>query len=413
MGISVGTPDGNVVITGDLRLKHKDGVPTEEEENNWKVIEGDKNLLLIADSTNVENQGWSIPEETIQNNLENIIKNIPGRIIIGSFASQFARLIEIVRIAEKYNKKIVLEGRSIKNNLEMAQLAGFFKPEKGSIIDSNEINNYPPDKILILATGAQGEEFAALNRMATKQHKNIILNKRDTIILSSSVIPGNEISVRNLKDVLSRHDVEIIHYRVSDVHSSGHGNAEELAWINRKVGAKYFIPSYGFHSMLKTHADVAHNLAGVPYENIVIPDNGSLVEIQDKGEKITVLKEKAPSIVMTVDGFSVGNLQEVVIRDRQMLSQDGIFLIVVTINIKTGKLKKSPDIISRGFIYLRESQDLLKEARAKIKRIAEDSSKDRPIDFDKIKKKINTSMSRFLLQKTNKRPIVIAVVLGV
>ncbi|MFC1802147.1 ribonuclease J [Patescibacteria group bacterium] len=413
MGISVITPYGNVVITGDLKLENRDGVPTEKEESNWEDISKDKNLLLITDSTNVEKQGFSMSEHLIYENLEEIIKNASNRLIIGTFASQFERMIEIVKLAEKYNKKIVLEGRSIKTNMEIANLSGIFTPKEGSLIKASEIKNYPPDRILILATGAQGEEFAALMRISTKKHKEIRFTDKDTVVLSSSVIPGNEVSVRKLQDEMARNDVKIIHYRMADIHATGHGNEGDLAWINKKVGAKFFMPAYGNHSMLKVHANVAHTMAGVPKENIVVPDNGSVIEIQNKGEKIVVLKEKAPSTVMTVDGFSVGDLQEVVIRDRQMLSQDGIFIIVATINLKTGRLKKSPDIISRGFIYLRESQELLQEARSKVKKIAESGTKDAQIDFDIIKKKINTSISRFLLQKTNKRPIVIAVVLGV
>jgi len=413
MAVSIETPHGNVVITGDLKLDHKNGIPSEKEENNWGEVAKDKNLFLIADSTNVEKPGFSIPEKTIIDNLERLIREASGRIIIGTFASQFDRMIKIIDIAERYNKKVIAEGRSIKTNIEIAKLAGLLKPKKGTLISVSEMKNYPPDRILILATGAQGEEFAALMRMAVKKNKFIQLNKRDTVILSSSIVPGNEVSVRKLKDNLYRHDLKVITYQVSDVHSTGHGNAGELAWINKKVGAKFFMPAYGNHSMLKIHAEVAREQAGMKAENIVVPDNGSIIEIQEKGTKLKVLKEKAPSNVIMVDGFSIGDMQEVVIRDRQTLSQDGIFVVIVTLDLKTGKLRKSPDIISRGFVYLRESQDMLQKARNIIKRTAEnDAVGMKPIDFDIIKRDISDNIGRFLLQKTDKRPIVIPVVLG-
>ncbi len=413
MGVSVGTPNGNVVITGDLKLEHNDGIPSEKEEKTWGDISKDNNLLLIADSTNVEKPGYSMSEKIVYDNIEQIIKNTKGRLIIGTFASQFERMIKVIQIAEKYGKKIITEGRSIKVNIEIAKLVKLFEPKKDTIISSKEIANYPPDRVVILATGSQGEEFAALMRMSIKQHKYIFLNKRDTIVLSSSVIPGNEMSVRRLEDNLYRHDLKIIHYRTSDVHSTGHGNAQELAWINQKVGAKFFMPAYGHHSMLRVHAEIIRSL-GFPNENIVVPDDGSIIEIQDRGKKIITLKDKAPSSVVMVDGFSVGDIQEVVIRDRQNLAQDGIFVVIAVVDLSTGKLKKSPDIISRGFIYLRESQGLLKQARYITRQTVEKMAKGaKPIDFDFIKKEVTDNVGRYLFQSTNKRPLVIPVILGV
>ncbi|MCK5286129.1 MAG: ribonuclease J [Candidatus Pacebacteria bacterium] len=412
LGSSIETPQGNIVITGDLKLEHEDGIPSDKELKTWTALSKDKNLLLIADSTNVEKPGYSMPEKVVYDSIEQIIKNTNGRLIIGTFASQFERLIKIVSIAEKYNKKIILEGRSIKTNMEIAKLSKIFMPKKGTIISSNEIKNYSPDRLVILATGSQGEEFAALMRMAIKQHKNIFLNERDTVVLSSSVIPGNEVSVRRLQDNLYRHDLKVIHYRVADVHSTGHGNAQELAWINTQVNAKFFIPGYGHHSMLKIHAGIAKSI-GVPAANIVVPDNGSLIEIT-KDNKIKVLKETAPSGLMMVDGFSIGDMQEVVVRDRQNLAQDGIFVVIATLDIKSGELRKSPDIISRGFIYLRESKDLLKQARYLTKKTVEGNAKKmKPIDFDIIKKEVADNVGRYLFQMTNKKPIIIPVILGV
>ncbi|MDE1919409.1 MAG: ribonuclease J [Patescibacteria group bacterium] len=411
MGVSVETPQGNVVITGDLKLDHDDGIPSEREVNTWGTIGKDKNIFFIADSTNAEKDGFSIPEKRVIQTLEDIIKTVSGRLIIGTFASQFERMIHIMETAEKLGKKIVTEGRSIKNNLEIAEKTGLLKISKDTLIPAQDIGNYPPDKIVILSTGAQGEEFAALMRIATKQHKYITLNERDTIVLSSSVIPGNEIAVQKLKDNLYRHGVTLIHYRSSDVHSTGHGNTGELVWINKQVGAKFFMPAYGYHSMLRCHAKALEQ-SGFPRENIIIPDNGTVIDIED-GERMNVHKQKVPSAPMVVDGFTIGDIQEVVIRDRQSLAKDGMFVIIASVNLKTGKLRKSPDIISRGFIYLRESQNLLNEARVLIKKTIEDSTQNmNPVDLDYVKNNLTDVLAGFLFARTNKAPMVIPVLIG-
>jgi len=411
MGVSVETPQGNVVITGDLKLDHDDGVPSEKEQKTWGTIGKDKNIFFIADSTNAEKDGFSIPEKRVIQTLEDIIKTVSGRLIIGTFASQFERMVHIIEVAEKLGKKVVTEGRSIKTNLEIAEKTGLLQIKKETLIPAQDIGNYPPDKIVVLSTGAQGEEFAALMRIATRQHKYITLNDRDTIVLSSSVIPGNEISVQKLKDNLYRHNVTLIHYRSSDVHSTGHGNTGELVWINQQVHPNFFMPSYGYRSMTTCHAKAVEQ-SGFPRENIVIPDNGIVIDVED-GSKMTVHKQKVPSAPMVVDGFSIGDIQEVVIRDRQSLAKDGMFVIIASVNLKTGKLRKSPDIISRGFVYLRESQSLLNEGRVLIKKTIEDSTRGmNPIDLDYVKNNLTDTMAGFLFQRTNKAPMVIPVLIG-
>lgn len=217
-----------------------------------------------------------------------------------------------------------------------------------------------------------------------------------------------------MKDNLSRQGAHIIHYRIADVHSSGHANRDETAWIHKKIHPKFFIPVHGYHYMLRVHGDIAKEANNLSEDNIVIPDNGSIIEIKNGGEKIIKLKEKAPSGIVMVDGFSIGDIQDVVIRDRQMLAQDGIFIVFAIINAQTGKLKKSPDIISRGFVYLRESQDLLHHARMIIKNTVEESTKGmNPINVEFVKANISDNVSKFLLQKTAKRPIVIPVLLTI
>lgn len=412
MGISIETPWGNVVTTGDLKLDHDNGIPAEHEQKKWGEIGKDNNLFFIADSTNAERDGFSIPEKRVHDTLENIVRTVQGRLIIGTFASQFERMIRIIEIAEAMGKKVVCEGRSIKTNLEIAQQTGLLTVKKETLITAQEIQDYPVDKIVVLATGAQGEEFAALMRMATKQHKNIILGARDTIVLSSSVIPGNEISVQKLKDNLYRNGATLIHYRSSDVHSTGHGNSGELVWINQQVGAKFFMPAYGYYSMTSCHAKAVEQ-AGRPRDTIVLADNGTVIDLIE-GKTMFVHKEKVPSSPLIVDGFSIGDIQEVVIRDRQALSKDGMFVIIATVNLKTGKLRKSPDIISRGFVYLRENQEMLNQARLLIKKTVEDTTEGmNPVDLDYVKNALSDTMAGYLFARTNKAPMVIPVLIGV
>ncbi len=415
MGIIVETPYGLIVTPGDYKLDQIDGVVSDEEEKEYAFFDKEKVLLLLTDSTNIENEGFSLPESKVNEGLGKLIRTCSGRIIIAAFASHITRLVKIVETAEALGKKVVLDGRSLKTNMEVCEQAGLFKPKKGTIIPVEEADSYPPNKVIVLMTGAQGEEFASLNRAANKTHKKFTIRAGDTIILSASIVPGNEISVQHLKDNLARHGVKIISYRTSEetIHATGHGNQEDVKWLHRKTHPKFFIPIHGWHSMLVKHKEVAMSL-GMSEENIVVPDNGSIIEITDEGTKIGVRKEKAPSNPMMVDGFSIGDEQEVVIRDRQMLAQDGMFVLIATIDSTTGKLRKSPDIISRGFIYLKENQELLHQVRLIIKKSIEDGTRGmNPINFDLIKTSLGDNISKFLFQKTAKRPLVIPVLLSV
>jgi ribonuclease J len=409
-GVIIETPFGDIVNTGDVRVDNVDGVPAEREIEQYKFFKDRNIILLTMDSTGVEKPGFSLSEASVIKTIDKIVGEVPGRILIATFASQVERIIEFIKIAKKYGKKIVVEGRSMKTNVDIIKHLDLV--DVSHIIPIEEMENHPPHKIMIIATGAQGEEFAALMRMSNKTHKFIKLNKTDTIILSSSVIPGNEKSITKLKDNLFRHDARIITYHDSDVHASGHGKRGELEWIHKQIPYRFFMPVHGHHYMLKMHAELAHTL-GAPNENIIVPDNGSVIEISDQGKKIQVLKEKAPSDDMVVEGFNIGDIQEVVIRDRKMLAEDGMFVIIASIDTKTGRLKKSPDIISRGFVYLRESQDLLQQTRIIIKKTIETATVGmNPINFDYVKSNVTDAVSRFLFQKTMKKPIVIPVVLG-
>ena len=412
MGVSIETKHGDIVITGDIKLVHENGEVVVEEREEWEKVGLNNNLALLCDSTNADREGFSATESRVFQTLEEIIRNANGRLIVGTFASQFDRLINIVSVCEELGKKVVLEGRSIKTNIEIALQAKLMKANPKTFITANDMKDYPSDRIVILSTGAQGEQYAALMRMATDKHKFVTLNERDTVVLSSSVIPGNELAVQNLKDNLYRKNVRVINYRGSHVHSSGHGNAGELVWVHKAVKPKFLIPVHGHHYHLKSHMYAAID-NGFPRERIAVPDNGTIIEIKN-GETMEILPVKAPNELVMVDGFTVGSKQEVVLRDRQTLSEDGMFVIIATVNTQTGKLRKSPDIISRGFVYLRENQQLLSEARVLIKKTVEKQTAHmHPIDLDLVKDELADTISGFLLQKTRKNPMVIPVLIGI
>lgn len=417
MGVIIKTPAGNIVNPGDLRIDNINSVPTKEEEEYYTKKFGQHNtLLLMSDSTSADSPGFNASESEVCKNIDEIIKNnTRGRLIIGTFASQIERMISMIESAEKYGKKVVVEGRSMKNNIDIVRMAGRLKVNRDTIISVEEMEKHPPHKIVILATGAQGDEFAALMRMGNKSHKNVRIGKTDTVLLSSSIVPGNEKAVQKLKDNLARQGAKIVTYRTSEVyiHASGHAKRGELEWIYNKVKPKFFIPIHGSHFMLRANEEVALS-CGIKQDNIIVPDNGMIIDVNTNGEKMVALKEKAPASLVMVDGFSIGDVQEVVIRDRQMLAQDGMFVIIASIDISEGKLKKSPDIISRGFVYLRESQELLKHTRFIIKKTLEDGVKGmNPVNFDYLKDQLTDNISKYLFQQTAKRPMVIPVVIGV
>lgn len=413
MGIIIETPYGDIVHTGDIRLDHDNGIPVEEEIDRYAYFKSRNVLLLMADSTNCENPGFSISDRVVFKNIESVIKDTPGRLIVSTFSSQVERMLFMLETAERNGKKVVVEGRSMKTNVEVSKMANMLKIKPETLIPLEEMGNYPESKLIILATGAQGEEFAALGRIANKTHKFIKLNPRDTILMSSSVVPGNERAVQNLKDKLSRQGAHLIHYKTSDVHSSGHANQDELVWIHSHIKPKFFIPVHGYHYMLRVHADIERKL-GMLEENIVIPDNGMVIEIQVNGTKIVSLKEKAPSDMIVVDGMSIGKIQDVVMRDRQMLAEDGMFVVIGVIDTKLHALKKSPDLISRGFVYLKESQDLLYQTRLLTKKIIDDSlARSTFLNLDQLKGDISEATTKFLLQKTAKRPVIIPVIITI
>jgi ribonuclease J len=413
MGIIIETPYGDIVHTGDLRLEHNDGVPVQEEEERYKFFENRKVMLLMGDSAGSENGGYSLSDAAVSASIEAVIKEAEGRLLIVTFASQVERMLSIMSLAEKYDKKVLLEGKSMRLNAEIAKLANLSSIKPGTIITYEELDSYPENKIIILTTGGQGEEFVALGRIANNTHKFIKVSSRDTILMSSAVVPGIRRQLQGVKDKFSRQDAHLVEYKTSDVHSSGHANADELTWVHRKINPNFFIPVHGYHYMLRVHSDLKRKL-GMSEESIVIPDNGMIIEIRNEGRTIDSIKEKAPSDMVVVDGTSVGKVQDVVMRDRQTLAEDGMFVVIGVIDSHTHTLKKSPDLISRGFVYLKESQDLLYQTRLLTKKVIDDAlARGGFMNLDQMKQDVAEATTKFLLQKTAKRPVIIPVIISV
>ena len=411
IGIAIQTPLGNVIYPGDAKIE-RDAKNKPMKVEEYLKLGKEKNLILLLESTNSEREGFSITEEAVRKTLEKIFKEINGRIIVGTFSSQIERIIEVIKIGEKLGRKIFIDGFSMKANVEIAKKLGILKFKEGVLIPVEKINDYPPEKVIAICTGAQGEENAALMRIANKKHRNIKLIDGDTIFLSSSIIPGNERRIQNLKDNLSRQGAKIIHYQVADIHASGHAYSEELKLITKMIKPKFFMPVHGYYFMLKTNAGLAESV-GIPKQNIAVPvANGAIIEISK--DKIQTLKETAPSNYVMVDGLGVGDVKEVVMRDRQMLSQDGIFVVITVIDSQTGKVRNSPDIISRGFVYLREAQDLLKQTRYLIRKTVDETAGNmHPINIDYVKDTLRNRIGQFLFQKTKRRPMVLPVIIEV
>lgn len=412
VGVVLKSPGGTVVHTGDFKFDH---TPVNERPADIARISelGRQGVtLLVSESTDAEIPGHQISEMEVQKSLEEIFKVARGRIIAATFASLLTRVQQLVWLSEKYGRKVLIEGYSMKQNVAVANELGYLHIKKGTIIDSKQIDSYKDEQLTIVCTGAQGEDRAVLMRIANNEHKSIALKSNDSVVFSSSVIPGNEGTVQRLKDVLYKKAGKIYHYSSMDIHAGGHAKREELKMMINLTKPKYLIPIHGNYFMLKLHAEIGEE-AGIPKENIVIAEDGEIVQIT--AQEIKKLKDKIPMDHVMVDGLGVGDVKEVVLRDRQHLAADGIFVIIAIVDSQTGRVRTSPDIISRGFIYLKESQDLLKEVRTRTRKIVEEMtvSGERPINWVYVKDIIREKIGQFLFTKTQRRPMVLPVVIEV
>lgn len=409
VSILIRTPIGNFVYATDLKFDYDEqGNVLGLDEFKWVGEEGVHTLFL--DSTNAESVGLSVSEKAVEKNIEDIFKKAKGRIIIGMFASLLTRIEEVIKIAEKDNRKVAFSGLSMKSNVQIAQNLGYMKFKKGAIISLDEINKYKDDKVLIMSTGAQGEPNASLMKIANGEHRHIQIKPGDTVIFSSSVIPGNERAVQNLKDNLCRQGAKIYHSKLVDLHASGHATGDELKQVIKIVKPKFYVPIHGHYFMRSINSEIAQE-AGIPKENTIMIDNGQIVEFYKNEYRIA--EEMIPAYYVMVDGLGVGDVGEIVMRDRKVLAQEGMVVIIATLDRRTGRFLKNPDIISRGFIYLKENKELVEELRKKIRNLVSRIPMRHEIDPDYIKRMMRDQIGQFLYNKTKRRPMVLPVVIQV
>lgn len=412
--VIIHTPYGTVIHTGDFKI---DFSPVNDKPADLQRIAQIGNqgvLLLMSDSTDATHPGYQISESAIGEEMSKLFDKIEGRIILGTFASQLSRVQKLFDLVLKYGRKINLQGRSMKDNVEVAHQIGYLKFNPSILVEDKDLDSLPDNKIVIIGTGAQGERNAFLRRVVNNEHRSIHIKAGDTVLFSSSVIPGNERSIQSLTDSVVRQGARVINYRMLDIHAGGHAKQEDLKLMMRLVKPEYFMPIEANHYMLKAHAELAEQV-GIDRNKIFVADNGQVVEFKKEFNKVVgkLTTEKVPADYVMVDGLGVGDVSEIVLRDRRMMSGDGMIVIIATIDAQTGDVIGNPDIISRGFIYMKENRDLIEKTRMKVKKIVKDKNPLTPADDDFIKNKIRNDMGQFLFKQTKRRPMVLPVLIKV
>jgi len=410
VSLAVTTPVGVVIITGDFKV---DLTPVSGGMINLtRFGEYGNNgvLLLMCDSTNAERIGHTPSERKVRNSLNSIFQNYPDkRIEIATFSSNVHRVQSIISTAADYNRKVALTGRSMLNIIGVAIELGYLVIPEGVLIDINDIKRYSPDQLVIITTGSQGEHMSALYRMAFSDHDKVVLGPDDVVVISANAIPGNEKLVNKIINELSKKGVCVLYDAVAEVHVSGHACQEELKLMHALVKPKYFMPVHGEHRHLKAHFELAKYM-GMSSENMLIPDIGRTIEVDANTFKFN---GTVPSGKILVDGFGVGDVGNVVLRDRRHLAQDGLIVIVAAIDIDARLLISGPDVVSRGFVYVRESEELMEQARNTAREAINDCFEEGTSEWNAIKSKVRDELSRFLYQKTKRKPMVLPIIMDV
>jgi len=408
MGVILSCDAATVIHMGDWTL----GTTTENLICYKHLSKLAKPTILMIESLGATNKEPLSSEKEMWANFETILKQAPGRVIISTFGSQLKRIRDIINYAKKIDKKVAIDGYSMKMNIKIAQQLGYIKTNKETVVDIRKINNESENKTIILCTGAQGEDRAVLPRIVSGNHRFIKLRKKDTVVFSSSIIPGNERAIQVLKDQLYRQCDNVIHNEIMNIHVSGHNNIQAIQKVVTEIKPTYILPVYANHYLLKEAKKVIQK-TGFLAKNIFILDNGSIIQF-NKQQNPIIMNEKADTSYVFVDGLGVGDVGEVVLRDRQMLSKDGMFVIVAIVDRQTGRVRNSPDIISRGFVYLRESKDLLSQTRKKVIDIINQvAGTGRAINWVYIKDEVRNKIGQFLYTKTQRRPIILPVIIEV
>lgn len=408
LGVILKTPVGTIVHTGDFKIDEFGEARNETEFHKIKQLKQRNVLALLCDSTNAAQSGKQLSEKDIEGNIEQMFREARGRMIFATFASLLSRIQQIVRLAEKHERKILVEGYSMKTNIEIAQRLGYLKVRKGSIITPQEAKKYPPRRLLIISTGAQGEERAVLMRIVNREHKYLKIEKDDLVVFSSSVVPGNERSVQRLKDGLYRAGADVIDSKMLDIHAGGHAKADDLRWFIRSIRPRYFIPIEGNHSFLHLNAKNARD-EGIPPERIFIADNGQVMEFTKAGGRLT--NERVPTDHVFVDGLGVGDVSHVVLRDRQQLAEGGMVIVIATVEGRTGRPIGKPDIITRGFVLPHSNEKLLSDMRKAVQRsLIDREPKTQANEFD-LRNKIRKSLEKLIFQRTERQPMILPVII--
>jgi ribonuclease J len=411
MALIIDTPVGRFFYIVDFRIDDLDPDQKPVMGRLEKIANGKPIRTLFLDSTKAEVEGQSISEVTVKNSIDKLIGEAKGRSIVSSFASSISRIAAVIEASKNHRKKLAIVGRSMLRNLEIAQRIGYLHIPDGLLVDIKHINKFPQEDVVIMCTGSQGEEFAALVRMASGEHRQVKITPGDTVILSSSVVPGNERSVAQTVNNLFRLGAEVIYGgEKAEIHAGGHAKADDLRKMIKLLHPEYFIPIHGEYRHLVRNAQLAKG-QGVDQNKIIVAENGEVIEFdKDKG-KLT--NQKIPSGYVLVDGLGVGDVGNIVLRDRQAMAKDGIFVVILTIDHQTGKIVTSPDIISRGFVYMRAAEELIHGARNEVKRMFAQHNEKKPMDWDFIKRMIRDEMGEYLFKNTQRRPMVIPVIIEV
>ena len=409
VGLSIKTPVGMIVHTGDFKL---DYTPIDGKMTDFRRFSDLGNrgvLVLMADSTNSEREGHTPSEGTVGAAFDRAFHNARGRIIVATFSSNVHRIQQVIDTAVRYKRHVAVLGRSMVNVVNISLELGYITAPEGTIVDIDEIHNYRMEQMVIITTGSQGEPMSALTRMSMSDHRKVGIVPGDTVIISATPIPGNEKLVSKTIDNLMKLGANVIYGRNQGIHVSGHASREELKLMHNLVRPKFFIPVHGEYHHLVQHARLAREL-GMPKENIFISENGQILEFtRDKGQ----VAGKVTAGMVMVDGLGVGDVGNIVLRDRRQLSQDGILIVVVTMNKQTHRVVAGPDIVSRGFVYVRESEALMDEATARVQQALDRCEDEKVKEWAAIKSNVRDALGRYLFEKTRRRPMILPIIMEV
>ncbi|MBO8128838.1 MAG: ribonuclease J [Peptococcaceae bacterium] len=409
VAIALHTPVGTILHTGDFKIDH---TPVDGEVIDFHRFAalGEKGVLvMLSDSTNVEREGYTRSEKIVGDTFDRIFRNAKNRIIIATFASNVHRIQQVIHTAYKHDRKVAIVGRSMANVVNVALELGYLDVPPGTVVDLEDIDRLPANRTVLLSTGSQGEPMSALTRMALGSHRQVNIVPGDTIILSATPIPGNEKLVARIIDQLLRRGAHVIYEESSGVHVSGHPSQEELKMMLNLIRPKFFVPIHGEYRMLIKHAELAQEM-GIPPNRIFVAENGQVLEFTRKSGRIA---GKVTAGRVLVDGLGVGDVGNIVLRDRKQLAQDGILIVVVTMDKDSGLAVAGPDIVSRGFVYVRESEELMEVAKERVRQTLEKCAKHNIVEWAAIKAEIRDVLGRFLYERTGRRPMILPILMDV